>query len=183
MPFEQLSKLPNPSGDPGDFLADTKQDIVAQSSPLIKLGVAAFGGNDPRTGDPFMSNDRAPAVARSLGFAEHSEPARWWNAGVSTGFPGFAQAGATLTTLGKLLDERQSVPVAALNALTGLKIVSVDEQQAMRQMLQDAIRRDPSIKSSANYFQLEKTPEGAALLKKLQEVRKALRDKKKQAAP
>lgn len=53
----------------------------------------------------------------------------------------------------------------------------------MRQLLEDAIRRDPSIKAGANYYQLSKSPEGQALLQKLQDVRREISAKKKAAAP
>lgn len=182
MPFETLAKLPNPSGDLGDILSDTRQDIGGQLSPLIKTGLGAFGGNDPRTGQPFMSNDRAPALLSGLGLLdERGEGARIYNALASTGVP--QPITSPIAVLSKFFDKRQSLPIASLNALTGLTIIDVDEQQAMRQLLEDAIRRDPSIKAGANYYQLSKSPEGQALLQKLQDVRREISAKKKAAAP
>ncbi len=178
LPFEQLGNIPNPSGDLGDFLSQTRQDIVGQSSPLLKTAIGALSGVDPRTGQPFMGNDRTPALFQSLGAPERSELSRKYNALASTGAPIVAQVAATVNTLGKLLDKRQSIPVAALNSLTGFKIIDVDEQQALRQITEDAIRRDPTIKTAASYYQLQKTPEGQALLKKLQEIRKQLKAQK-----
>lgn len=176
MPFETLANIPNISGDLGDVLAQTRSDVVGQASPLIKTAIGALGGSDPRTGRPFMSHDRAPAALEAIGFDAHGEGARKYNALVSTG--AIQPLAAPIATLGKLLDKRQSVPVAALNALTGFKVIDVDEQVALRQMVEDAIRRDPSIKTSASYYQLSKTAEGQALLSKLQEVKKQIKLKR-----
>lgn len=179
LPFETLAQIPNPSGDLGDILAQTRSDIVGQASPLIKTGIAAFGGNDPRTGQPFRSYDKAPAALQAIGVPERSEFGRAYNTLVGTG--AIQPLAAPIATLSKLLDKRQSIPVAALNTLTGFKILDVDEQMALKQVIEDAIRRDPSIQSGANYYQLEKTPEGQALLQKLQEVRQTLKTKRQAA--
>ncbi len=177
LPFETLSRLPNPSGDLGDIIADTQHDLVGQASPLIKTVIGVAGGNDPFTGQPFRSNDRAPAALEALGVAQHGAAARDYNLLASTGV--IQPVASVVTTLSKLLDKRESIPVAALNTLTGLKVIDVDEQFALKQIIEDAIKRDPSIKSSANYYELNKTPEGQALLLKLREVQKSLKAKKK----
>lgn len=180
LPFDILTTIPNPSDSLGNILAQTR-NIAGQTNPLIKTGIAALGGNDPRTGQPFMSNPNTPAALQALGAAPQGEVGRIYNAAAATGA---AQViAAPISVLSGLLDHRQSVPIATLNALTGIKVIDVDEQQALRQILEDAIRRDPSIRSSANYFQLSKTPEGVALLNKLKEVRSQLKAKRKAVKP
>ncbi len=176
LPFDILSQIPNPSDNLGNIIAQTRQGILGQANPAIKTLIAAGGGNDPRTGQAFLSNDRTPAALQAFGLPERGDLARYFNAATSTGV--VQPLAAPLQALSSLLDKRQSIPVAALNTLTGMKVIDVDEQQALRQILEDAIRRDPSIKSSANYYQLSKTPEGSALLQKLQDIRKQLKAKR-----
>ena len=179
LPFEQLAKIPNPSGDLGDILSQVRSDVVGMASPLIKTGIAGLGGTDPRTGNPFMADDRTPNALQALGAPERGNLSRYYNALASTGV--IQPLVTPVATVSSILDDRKSGGIRALSALTGLNVLDVDEQQAMKQVLMDAIRRDPSIRSTPNFYQLQKTPQGQALLQQLRTVQKAVRDKKKKA--
>jgi hypothetical protein len=64
LPAEALGLIPNPSADLHQF-GGTVRDVLAQTQPLIRTGLAAGTGRDVYSGDQFGAADRLPFEAQS----------------------------------------------------------------------------------------------------------------------
>lgn len=85
-----------------------------------------------------------------------------------------------VSTLSAALDPRRSTGEAALNTLTGIRIKSVDEQQALRQLLEEALRRNPDVQRYETLYQQSPDADTQQLLEELRAVKQQIR-KRRQA--
>ena len=70
----------------------------------------------------------------------------------------------------------------ALSMLTGTRVVSVDQNKAIQQRLQDYLKNNPDVQSYQSFFQNDKDPQTQALIKALTEAKKRAKAKREEAA-
>lgn len=179
MPFESLAQIPNLTGDLGDIGPELRQNVVSQATPPLKSLYSLVTGNDPYFGTPFASYDNAPYAGQALGLEPHSELARGYN--VLAGSGAIQPLSAPISTISGLLDPRRTPGEAALNTLTGVRIKSVDEEQATRQLLEQALTRDPSVQRYETLYQKDPNEETQAMLEALKEVKRVQAKKRHDA--
>lgn len=173
LPFETLVSIPNPSGSPQDFGRDIERSIVGSSNPLLKTAFAAVAGEDPFFQTPYGSYDKAPIVGHA------GDAGRMYNELSGTGL--IEPLDQPLRSIDKLLDDRRSGGVKALDLLTGANVVNVDPAIALRQQLEQALASDPSIQQHRSFFDSTKDPKAQALLAQYKEAQKKVKAKRKHA--
>lgn len=158
-------------------LGETARDVVASTQPLVKGAFTFTTGRDPFFGSKPLSFDRTPFTAQALGAPERSEAGRIFNF--------VRQLGATAPFEGligqseKIADPRKGAGPKLLNLLTGTSAVSVDEDRAVQQVLEQKLARDPSVRSVETLFATSDDPETKALLERLQATRARIRARRK----
>lgn len=177
MPYEALGQIPNLTGDLADIGPEIRQNLVAASNPAIKTAASAVFGIDPYFGTPFGSYDKAPYLAQALGADKESHAARTYN--ILAGAGAIQPISSPVSVLSNFLDPRRSTTEAALNTLTGIRIKSVDEQQALRQLLEESLKRNPDVQRYESLYQTSGDPETQALLQELSKLKADIRKKKK----
>lgn len=175
LPVDVLNNVPNPSADPLAFLAQARQGIGGQLSPLIKTAAGALTGTDLTFGTPFASYDKAPEALQALGAPERGGIGRAYNALASTGV--IQPIASPVQYLSGLLDERRSAGEKAVGALTGARIESVDEDRALQQILAEFLKRNPDIGSVQSLYSKSDDPRVQALIRAMNEARRRSREK------
>lgn len=176
LPFEVLGSLPNPSDDLMDMLAQTRQGVLGQATPPLKSLGAALFGVDPMFGTPFGSYDKAPEVLQALGADEHGKAGRIYNMLASTGL--IQPLASPVGYISGMMDDRKSAGDAALGALTGAQVRSVDEDKALQQAIEEAIRRNPEIKRFISYYQTQPDADATELIDALNAAKARIKAKK-----
>jgi hypothetical protein len=69
------------------------------------------------------------------------------------------------------------VPAKLVENLLGANVVTVDEDRAIQQLLQDALAKNPSVRKHVSLFQTAPDAEAQALLRQLADVKKHARQK------
>lgn len=179
LPFESLNSIPNPSADLNQFGKQVRQQVVGASSPLLKTAFSAVSGIDPYFGTPYGSYDKIPLVGHA------GKAGQYYNKLAGTGL---IQAGVSpLSYINQALDERHSLPVRALDVLTGVNVVSVDPDLALQQQLQNTLETNPDVRQFRSFYQTQGDPENDAIIHAFQEAKKRLKQKRdaeaKSAAP
>lgn len=176
LPLETLNLLPS-----ADALgADLRRGVVASSQPLLKGVYGGLTGRDPFFDTPYGSYDKAPEVAQALGADERSEAARIYN--IIEGL-GLIQPVASLEgQISKLIDPEDTTLQSLANVFTGARFVGVDEDRALQQQLQAALARNPDIEQYSLPFTRSEDEDTRALLAAYNEVKKAVREKRKAEA-
>jgi hypothetical protein len=178
-PFEALGQIPNLTGDLSNIGPELRSNIVASANPAAKFLASATFGIDPYFGTPFGSYDKAPYVAQALGADERSETARLWN--LLSG-SGIAQPLASPVAVASgILDPRRSEAETALNALTGVRVKSVDEDTALRQLLEESLRRNPAVRRYETLYQESPDEDTQAMLAELRRIKAEQKQKRKAA--
>lgn len=178
-PFEALGQIPNLTGDLSNIGPELRGNIVASANPAAKFLASATFGIDPYFGTPFGSYDKAPYVAQALGADERSETARLWN--LLSG-SGLAQPLASPVAVASgILDPRRSEAETALNALTGVRVKSVDEDIALRQLLEESLRRNPAVRRYETLYQESPDEDTQAMLAELRRIKAEQKQKRKAA--
>ncbi len=176
LPLESLGMIPNPSDDLSEFARQVRQNIVGSSNPALKTLYGAVTGTDPTFGTQFASYDKTPAIAQEFGAPEKSEAARIWNAVAGTGL--VQPVASPLNVLSGLVDDRQGAGMTALNALTGLRNTSVDEDAALRQLITDYLKSNPDVQQYTGFYQQSPDENNQALLEKLKQIRARIKEKR-----
>lgn len=179
MPFESLAQVPNLTGNIGDVGPELRQNVVAASNPVLKAAYSLVSGEDPYFGTPFGSYDKTPYAAQALGMEPHGEAARIYNLLASSG--AIQPISAPVGVVSAALDPRRTGTEAALNTLTGLRIKSVDEEQATRQLLEETLRRNPRVQRYESLYQQSPDTDTQQLLDALKNVKREQAAKRKAA--
>ncbi len=170
LPFETLSNVPNPSDDLGSFARDIKRNVVGSSHPLIKAASAAVFGEDPYFETPYGSYDKLPVIG-SAGAA-----GRAYNQLAGTGL--IQPLVTPLQTLNTLTDDRKSIGVRALDALTGASVVNVDPDQALQQRLTSFLKSNPGVSQYTSFYQHDQDSETKQLLDALKHAKANIKAKR-----
>ncbi len=144
LPFESLINVPNPSSDINSFGRDLERGVVGQLQPLLKTAYSVVSGEDPTFQTTYGSYDKMPIIG------EAGDIGRQYNKISGTGL--IQPLDSPFRFIDKLLDERRSVPVRALDTLTGANVVSVDPDRAIQQHLEQALKNNPDVKSYRGYY-------------------------------
>ncbi len=177
LPVEALNMLPNPSADLLDFGRQFEQNIVGASQPLLKTAYSTVSGRDPYMGSQYGSFDKLPIIGEAGGVG------RAINQLTGTGLPGVTQSAGILQMLGKATDERTSAPEKILSLLTGAKIQSVDESRALQQLLEETLKRDPSVAQYTTLYNRNGDDQSQSLLDALKKAKADIKERKKAIVP
>jgi hypothetical protein len=171
LPLEALGNIPNPSADLPDFGRQIEQDIVGSSHPLLKTAYETTSSRNPFFGTDSGYDRIAGQSAGATG--------RVFNKLAGTGL--IQPLTSPVGQIGNLLDDRGTLPEDLLGLLTGARIAHVDEDVALRQQLDEALKRNPEIKSYTNFYAEGDNPEAEDLLRQQAEAKKRIRQKRKLA--
>ncbi len=171
LPFESLTNIPNPSANIGDFGRQFEQDAVAAANPLFKSAYSVVSGRDPYFGTEYGSYDNIAGLGKA------GDLGQFYNKAAASGL--IQPLDSILHTVGGTLDDRHSIPVRALDMLTGVNVASVDPQLALRQQLGQQIERNPDIQHSTVPYAKSADPDTVALLHEYRDAQKAVRDKRR----
>lgn len=156
LPQEALDILPNLSGDLREIGRGVRQGLIGSAHPLIKTAFALGAGRDPYFDSPVLSYAKTPEILQAVGMPEESEVGRAYQFAKGTGL---IQPAASLIDLAsKALDSRKGVATRAANILTGVNIVSADEERTRIANLARQLELDPSVRSMQIFY----SPEGGS---------------------
>lgn len=172
LPPEALNSLPNPSADLLDFGRDIKRKLVGSSQPLLKTSLATVFGQDPYFETPF--GEYSNVAGHDLGAF-----GRTYNVLNSTGLttPVTSQIGQ----FSKFFDDKGTLASDIADFATGANAVSVNEDQAIQQQLQQVLQHNPNVQKAVSLYQRSPDPQTQELLKALREAKKRAKDKKELA--
>lgn len=158
MPYESLSWLPNPSDTPLEFGRQIEQNVIGSSQPLLKSAYSHVSGHDPYFESTPGSYDKIPGIKETS--LQDNIP-HWLGSGYNelAGTGMIQPVQSALQQAGTLLNQQHSLPVKALDFLTGTNVVDVNPQQALKQQLQAKMSRDPEVQKYETYYQNSKDPE------------------------
>ena len=170
LPFEALNSIPNPSANPLDFGADVRNKLIGSSQPLIKTAVAYATGQDPYFDTPVGSYTKLPGNIEAGNFG------RAYNQIAGTGL--LQPITGAVQQIGTAIDDRTSPVQKALQFGTGARVVTVNEDQALRQQLQAFIKNNPDIKSYAALYTNSDNPDTKAVLEELKAIKKRIKQRR-----
>jgi hypothetical protein len=174
LPFESLSNIPNPSSDLATFGRQSERSLVGGSNPLLKTAFSALSGEDPYFGTPWGSYEKIPLIG------DAGEAGRAYNLASTTGL--LTAPDSVLRNIGKVTDSRRSLPIRALDVLTGADVVSVDKDRAIQQQLTDRLEANPDVNQVRSLYTRSDDPETKALLEALAAAKLRLKKKRKAAS-
>lgn len=175
LPVEALNKIPNPlgMGSIPDLGRDIERSVVANSHPLVKGAYEVVSGRDPYFGTDAFSYTKVPV------FGDLGAVGRDYNMLSDTGVT--APVDSLLRVIHNATDPTKDPTSRALESLLGANVVTVNEDDALRQQLSAYLDRNPDVASSRNLYSRSKDPETVALIRQLREAKKRLADKRKAA--
>ncbi len=174
LPFESLSSIPNPSADLRTFGRQGEKSLVGGSNPLLKTAFSVLSGEDSYFGTPFGSYEKIPLIG------EAGAVGRAYNVAGATGL--LTAPDSILRNIGKATDSRRSLPVRALDVLTGADVVSVDRDRALQQRLTERLEDNPSVSQVRSLYTRSDDPETKALLAELAAAKQRIKKKRKAAS-
>lgn len=168
LPIESLGQIPTGQGD---FLAK----VAGMAHPFLRTGIGWATGEDPVFNSPFGSYDKNPLLFQAAGADPNSELGKAWAALNQAGVTTFAAP--VLRPAQTLLDDRLTAGEKASRLLTGARVQSVDPVRAEQATIRDALRWNPDIRQSVNYYTTGGDPETIQMLEEFKQASKALREK------
>ncbi len=172
LPFESLGMIPNLSGDLSSIGRDLRRGVVSQANPIVKTAYGALTGEDPYFESSFGSYSKIPT------YGEAGDIGQAYNVAAGTGL--IQPIDSALKLIDKATDSRKGGLAKALDLGLGAGVVSVDEDQALAQRLQQELASNPDVGKFESYFDAENDPEIKALIKAYLEAKK--RGKAKRSA-
>lgn len=174
LPVEALGNIPDFSADMLTAGRSISKNLVGQSQPLAKTAFSAITGQDPYFQTPFTSYAKDPITG------EQSDFGRTYRFLQGTGLLE-PIGGAVLRQAESLADTRQSPGIKALDQLTGLRIQSVDPDQATRQILDQALKNRPDVARYTSYYVPGGAdPEVQAIMDRMHEAKQRLKSKREE---
>ena len=168
LPIESLGQIPTGQED---FLAK----LAGMSHPFLRTGIGWATGEDPVFNSPFGSYDKNPLLFQAAGADPNSELGKAWAALNQAGVTTFASP--VMRPAQTLLDDRLTAGEKASRLLTGARVQSVDPVRAEQATIRDALRWNPDIRQSVNYYTTGGDPETIQMLEEFKQASKALREK------
>jgi hypothetical protein len=173
LPIEGLGDIPE-----GTDRREFERFGGVAAHPLLKAGYSFVSGNDPYFGTPYGSYDKPTKVMELAGF-ESGPTSSLIRKILGTGV---AQPAVHLMNLPEpWLDDRQGPLLDSVRSLTGARVRSVDEDQALRLQMEEAINSNPGIKRYTTYSRTADDPDTMALMEDYKQVQARLREKRKAA--
>lgn len=175
LPIESLNQIPNlTGGNAGDEILRTS---VGSAQPLLKSAVAFTTGKDPYFQTPYGSYDKAPRAVQALGAGENGTAGRLWNEIEGTGL--IQPLANPVNQIDQLTDPRLSAGTKAVNMLTGSRVVTVDENKALQQILDRYLQSLPQVQKSVHLYDRSKDPATQQVLHQLDAAKKRVSDRRK----
>jgi len=183
LPSESLNMIPNLSDDPLRAGRQIEQSIVGSSQPLLKAAASYTFGRDPYFESAPGSYDKIPGLKDIPGLNEHIPSALGsdYNQLAATGM--IQPVDSFLRQVGSIADPNHSLPVKALDLLTGVGIQDVDPHKALQQELQANISRDPTIQTYSSPYTRGGNEDTQQTLRHYHEAEAQLRADKKASNP
>lgn len=173
LPIEALSNIPNPSADLYDIGRQIEQGIVGSSHPLLKSAYGLVSGRDPYQGSDYGTYSK-------VGGQDLGSAGRAINKIIGTGL--VQPISGPIQQIGKLLDDHGTLGSDLVDLATGVNTVSVDENQALRQRLEEALKRDPEIRKYVTLYQQGDDPDAKQLLQALAVAKEKIKQKQRLSA-
>jgi len=180
LPVEVLNLIPS-GASPSELFRFLRRTVVAQSNPVLKEGFARLAGRDPFFGTKVGSYDKSPAIMRWLGADERGEAGRFAQDVRRTGLTAPIES---IVTQADIVDQgakalAEGDPIKAASAVarlfSGMRFVSVDEQQALVQQLQEKIETDPRVLSGEFVYTKSSDPATKALVDAFKRAKAAVK--------
>lgn len=168
LPLEALGNIPNISADLPDFGRQIEQDLVGSAHPLLKTAYEVTSGRNAYFGTDSGYDKVAGQSAGAAG--------RAFNKLAGTGL--IQPLTSPVAQLGGLLDDKGTLPEDLLGLLTGTRITHVDEDVALRQRLDEALRRNPEVKSYTSFYSEGNDPETEDLLRQQAQIKGRIKRKR-----
>jgi hypothetical protein len=173
LPMEGLGDLPM-----GTDNREFERFLGVAAHPLVKAGYSAVSGRDPFFGTPMGSYDKPQAILEKAGL-ERGPAAAKLRQILGTGI---AQPAVHAMNLAEpWLDDRQDAGLDLLRAGTGVRVRSVDENQALKLNLEEALRQNPQIKQYSGYYKGSDDPETMDLMEDYNATKKAIKQRREAA--
>lgn len=144
----------------------------------MKTAYSYLSGRDPAFDSPWLGFDKAPAAARALGADESGDLWRYYNALAGTGT--IQPLVSTLSAVGNAVNPDLTPQGRALSTITGLRVVDVDEDRALRQVLEQYLSRNPAVRQRTQYYGDD--PETQAINRLLGDITRRQRKERERAA-
>lgn len=168
LPIESLGQIPTGQ-------EDALAKLAGMSHPFLRTSIGWATGEDPVFNSPFGSYDKNPLLFQAAGADPNSELGKAWAALNQAGVTTFASP--VLRPAQTLLDDRLTAGEKASRLLTGARVQSVDPVRAEQATIRDALRWNPDIRQSVNYYTTGGDPETIQMLEEFKQASKALREK------
>lgn len=175
LPMESLGIVPDFEGGLLGLGQDLRKGVVSSGHPMLKSAFAAVSGEDPYFGTDAFSYSKIPGIgdAGAIG--------RGYNAMVGAGLMPVAPLMQQAEAIRKAGVGEWGWDDAALDLLTGANVVRVDQDRAMRQIVQGALERNGDVKTYESMYSESDDPEAQALLEQYNDLKKKLREKRERA--
>jgi hypothetical protein len=173
LPIEGLGDLPLGTGQ-----RDLERFIGVAMNPLAKSAYSAVSGRDPFFGTAYGGYDKPPAAMAALGM-ESGPLASKVRKAMGTGV--VQPLTHALNLAEPWLDDRQGTGMDLIRALTGVRVRSVDENQALKLNLEESLRSNPQVKQYSGFYKGSDDPETNDLMAEYNEVKKRIKAKKEAA--
>jgi hypothetical protein len=175
MPWESLNAIPNLSDSPREWGRDIERGIVASGQPGLKSLYSLVTGHDPYFRSDVGSYDKVPLLGDALGHNAGSA----YNMLAGTGL--IQPFDSPLRMADRALDSRKSIGARAIENILGANVVSVDQERALQQMLQQALEKNPTVHKHVDLYQTDKDPKTQKLLEELRASKARVKAEKKAA--
>lgn len=170
LPIESLNGIPGLSG------RDFERAVVAKTSPLLKGVYSWASGHDPHFGTPYGSYDKAPRALQALGAPEHGALGRTYREITDWGFN---PLDPVISQVSKAMNPDASPAAKGLDLFTGANVVSVDEQQALQQLLQQTLEANPQVRKHLSLYQVNGDDDTQSILAEYNRVSHDVHARKK----
>ncbi len=161
IPIEALNAVPNLTG--GNAGEELRRGVIANMNPALKTAYSFISGKDPYFDSDFGSYKKDPLTHTE------SELGGYYNTLAGTGV--IQPLASLATTIGKFTDDRKSLPTALLDSLTGIKVQSVDETRALKQMLREYLDDHGEVGEFTGYYAKEGDEDVKELIKMFQRLK------------
>ncbi len=167
LPFESLNMIPS-------SWRDFEKNVIGSSSPVIKSLYSAASGHDPYFQTAYGSYDKIPGIGAA------GDVGQLYNKVAQTGV--IQPIDSVLRAIGGITDDRHSLPVKALDLLTGVNVASVDPDLALQKQLQELLANNPDVMQHRSFYQQSDDPQVQAILEAYKGAKARVKAKRSAAA-
>ena len=175
LPLETLNILPGASTAGQDI----RRGIVASSQPLAKMAYSAVTGKDPFFGSDAFQYSKAPQFLQALGAPEYGDVGQAYRIAEQTGL--IQPLAALSQTIDKISDPRLDPASRAVSAISGARVVAVDQDKARLQQIDRALEASDEVGYISMPYLKGENDALSDLLKERRLLRRELKRKRSRA--